>query len=55
MPQSPCTWETDASVICLGTGLLQMQEGMNWGHDEVPDNTVLHPIAFSSKILSSME
>ena len=28
---------------------------MNCGHDEVPDNTTLCPIAFASKSLSSIE
>ena len=47
--------ETNASVIGLRAGLLQMRDGMNCGCDKIPDNAILHPIAFSSKSLSSVE
>ena len=43
------------SDIGLGASLLQMQESMNCRFNEVPDNAVLHPIAFASKSLSSMD
>ena len=33
--------ETDASGISLGAGLLQVRDGINCGHDEIPDNTIL--------------
>ena len=47
--------EMGASGIGFGTRLLQMHEGMNCKHEEVPGNVALHPIAFASKSLSSME
>ena len=31
------------------------QEDINCGHDEVPDNVTLHPIAIANKSLSSVE
>ena len=45
----------DASSVGPEACLLQMREGMNCRHDEVPDNMTLHPIAFAHKILFSME
>ena len=42
-------------VISHGTGLLQVRDSMNCGHDEVPDNPTLCPIAFASESLSSTE
>ena len=45
----------DASDIDLGAGLLQDREGMNSGHDRIPDNATLHPTAFASKSLFSVE
>ena len=45
--------ETDASGVRLRARLLQIRDGMNCGHDEIPDNTMLHPIAFASKGLWS--
>ena len=47
--------ETDASGTCLGTRLLQVWDGMNYGHDEVLHNATLHSIAFISKRLLSTE
>ena len=47
--------ETDASGIGLGTALLQVRQGMNFGHNEVPDNATPHLIVFTSKSLSSMK
>ena len=39
----------------LGVGLLQMCEGMNCRHEEVPTNVALHQIEFASKSLPSTE
>ena len=51
----PLYLEIDASGLSFGAGLLQVREGMNCGHDEVPDNLTLHPITFYSKCLMSTE
>ena len=51
----PLYLETDESKIGLGVVLLQVRDSMNCGHDEILDNTVLQPIAFPSKGLSSVE
>ena len=32
----PLYLETDASVVSLGAGLLEVWDGMNCGHDKVP-------------------
>ena len=48
----PLYLETSASGVHLGTRLLQVRDDMNCGHDEMPDNETLHPIAFPSKSLS---
>ena len=42
-------------MIGLGASLLEMREGLNLLHDQVPDNASLHPIAFASKPLSSVQ
>ena len=41
--------ETDASDIGLGSGLLQVRDDMNSGHDKIPDNAILCPNTFASK------
>ena len=46
---------TDASGVGLNTALLQTQEGTTCQKDTVPDNTILHPIAFASKSLTGTE
>ena len=46
---------TDTSGIGLGISLLQMREGMNCGHDEVPDNVTICPTAFTSKCIQCGE
>ena len=51
----PLYLETDASGVSLGARLLQVKDGMNSGCDKVPDNIILSPVAFASKILSSAE
>ena len=51
----PIYLETDASGVSLGAGLLQVMEGMNCGHDEVPHNATLHPTVFANKGLSNAE
>ena len=51
----PLYLETDASVIGLRTGHLQVRDGMNCRWDEVPDNTALCPTAFTNKNLSSVK
>ena len=51
----PLYLETDASGFGLGTRLLQMKDSMNGGHDEVPHNVTLCPIAFAIKSLMSAE
>ena len=35
--------EIGASGVSLGARLLQVRDGMNFGHDEVLDNTTLSP------------
>ena len=47
--------KTDASGVGLGAGLLQTRNGINCGHDEVPDNVIMCSTAFASKFLSSAE
>ena len=47
--------ETGASGIGFGAGLLQMRDGMNYGHEKIQDNAILQPKAFASKRLSSIE
>ena len=47
----PLYLETDASGIGLGAALLQTCKGTTCQKDTVPNNTVLHPIAFASKSL----
>ena len=47
--------EIDAFSIGPGAGLLQVRDSINCRQDKVLGNTALHPIAFESKSLSSME
>ena len=51
----PLDLKTDTSGICLSAALLQTQEGTTCQKDMVPDNTILHPITFTSKILTDTE
>ena len=51
----PLYLETDVSRIHLGARLLEVRGQMNYGHDEIPDNVMLWPIPFASKIISSAE
>ena len=46
---------TDASGVRLVAALLQTQEGTTCQTDMVPDNIILHPIAFASKSLTGAE
>ena len=47
--------DTDASGVGLRAGLLQMGSGRNFPRDKAPNNSILRPIAFVSKSLSSAE
>ena len=47
--------ETDAFTVVLGAAHLQTWEGTTCQKDTVPDNIMLHPIAFASKSLASTE
>ena len=51
----PLYLKTDASRVGLGAALLQTWEGTTCQEDKVPDNTILHPIAFDSKSLTDTE
>ena len=51
----PLYLETDASGIELGTALLQPRDGTTCPKDNAPDKTILRPIAFASKSLTSAE
>ena len=44
--------ETDASGIGLGAALVQTRDNMNCHRHEVPDNSILRPIAFASKTIT---
>ena len=44
--------ETDASGVGLGDTLLQLHDNTTFQKDMVPDNVILHPIAFASKGLT---
>ena len=46
---------TETSNISLGARLLQIRDGMTCGHDEIPDNAILHLTEFTSKSISSAE
>ena len=45
----PLYIETDASGVGLGAALLQTRSNTGCQRDEVPENSILGPIAFSSK------
>ena len=47
--------EMDASGIGLGTALLQTRDDATCPEDIAPDNTILWPIPFASKSLTSVE
>ena len=47
--------ETNGSGIGLEASLLQTRDGATCPRDVVSDNTILRPIAFASKGLTSME
>ena len=51
----PLYLKTDASGISLGAALLQLRDNTNCPKDTAPDNTILYPIAFASKILTGAE
>ena len=51
----PLYLETDTSRIALGAALLQTRDGTSCPKDSTPDNTILQPIAFASKSLTSTE
>ena len=51
----PLYLETDASRIGLGATLLQTRECTACPEDIAPDNTILRPVAFASKSLTSAE
>ena len=51
----PLYLEIDASGIGLGTTLLQTRDGTTCPKDTAPDNTILRPITFESKSLTSAE
>ena len=44
----PLYLKTDVSDVGLGAKLLQVRKSMNCGHDVVPDNASLCPVAFAS-------
>ena len=51
----PLYLEMDASGIGLGTTLLQTRDGRTCPEDIAPGNTILRPVAFASKTLTSAE
>ena len=51
----PLYLETDASRIVISATLLQTRDGMTWVKDTAPHNTILGPIMFASKALTSAE
>ena len=51
----PLYLETDASGIGLGATMLKTRDGITCSKDAAPDNTILRPIMFASKSLTSAE
>ena len=51
----PLYLKTDAYGIGLSAGLLQTRDGRTCPRDTAPDNTILRPIVFASKIPTSAE
>ena len=51
----PLYLETNASGVGLGAALLQLCDNTICQRNMVPDNTILHPIAFASKSLTGAE
>ena len=51
----PLCLEIAASGIGLWATLLQVKDGMNCGHNEIPNDAILQPTAVVSKSLSSVE
>ena len=51
----PLYLETDASGVGLGAALLQLHNNTTCQKGMVPDNIILHPIAFASKSLTGAE
>ena len=51
----PLYLETDASGVGLGAALLQLHDNTTCQKGMVPDNIILHPIAFASKSLTGGE
>ena len=51
----PLYLETDSFGNSLGAGLLQVTDGMDCRHDNIPNNAKLCLITFTSKNLSRME
>ena len=51
----PLYFEMDVSGIGLGAALFQTRDGTTCSKDAAPDNTILRPIAFSSKSLTIAE
>ena len=51
----PLYLQTDASGIRLGATLLQTRDNTTCPEDIAPDNTILRPITFARKSLTSGE
>ena len=51
----PLYIETDMSQVGLGANLLQTRHNMSCHRDVMPDNSILRPIAFTSKSLNGAE
>ena len=51
----PLYLESDESWIGLSATILQTRDGMTCPRDTAPDNTILRPISFASKNLTSTE